>query len=97
MQAQGLKHLDEDPRISFIDFLFDEGPGKDGNACVICLDGIPIHVEYYIWDLDREWMAQQIEQKIGIKMKLTNFGGGNGHEDAEIIIIDETTEEKQKQ
>lgn len=78
----------DDPRITRKDLSFNDGPGKQGDATITFLDGIPVYLNWYIWDLDREWMFQQVEKELGKKFKLTNYGGGNGHESAELEVIE---------
>lgn len=76
-----------DPRITTKDLDFDEGPGKDGACTITFLDGEPVYLNWYVWDLDRSWMFQQVEKELGKKIKLTNFFGGNGHEGADLEVI----------
>lgn len=76
--------LKEDPRVTYFDFDFKEGKGKEGSATITYFEGKPVHLNWYIWDLDRTWMMEQVNAKLGGIAILCNFSGGNGHEGADI-------------
>ena len=67
---------------------FDDGKGKDGSATITFKNGEPVYLSWYNWDLDYNWMIEQVEKEIG-KFKLSNHSGGNGHEGAVLEIIKE--------
>lgn len=77
----------DDPRITRKDLDFRGGKGKEGSATITFLDGEPGYLNWYIWDLDHDWMVKQIEKELGAKIRLFNLTGGNGHNGAELEII----------
>lgn len=87
-EVDGLPPAKEDPRITKKDLNFNGGKGKDGSATITFLDGAPVYLNWYIWDLDRKWMFEQIEKELGKKFKMKNMNGGQGHESCDIEIIE---------
>lgn len=77
----------EDIRTTHKNLEFREGVGKEGSACITFVDGTPVYLNWFIWNLDHEWMVQQVEKELGVKIKLSNYTGGNGHCGADIEII----------
>ena len=88
-EVSGQPNPKPDPRITVVDLDFNEGPGKEGSATITFLDGEPVYLNWYIWSLDRAWMFEQVENKLGSKFKLSNMSGGNGHEGADLELIKE--------
>lgn len=85
----GVPRTLEAPGVTYKNYDFKEGPGKEGSACISFVDGIPMYLNWYIWNLDHEWMMCQIETDLGMKIKLSNYTGGNGHCGADIEILKE--------
>jgi hypothetical protein len=77
----------QDSRITIKDLEFNGGKGKEGSATITFLNGVPVYLNWYIWDLDHAWMIQQVEQELGAKIKLFNLSGGNGHEGADLEVL----------
>ncbi len=77
----------EDTRITHKNLKFNEGKGKEGSACITFVDNNPVYLNWFIWNLDHEWMVEQVEKELGAKIKLSNYTGGNGHSGADIEII----------
>ena len=77
----------DDPRISRKDLNFRGGKGKEGSATITFLDGVPVFLNWYIWDLDGAWMISQVEEELGGKIRLFNHSGGNGHESADLELL----------
>lgn len=73
--------------MSYKNFHFNEGPGKKGCACVTFVDGVPTYLNWFTFELDHEWMMTQLEMNLGLKFKLSDYVGGNGHSGADIEII----------
>jgi hypothetical protein len=90
-QVSGIPNPSDDPRITRKDLSFNGGKGKEGSATITFLDGQPVYLNWYIWDLDQEWMFQQVEQELGAKIRLSNFTGGNGHCGADLEIDNATS------
>ena len=88
-EVDGLPPLKEDPRVTRKDLSFNGGKGKEGSATITFLDGSPVYLNWYIWDLDRGWMIEQVEKELGKKIKLANHSGGNGHEGADIVAAED--------
>lgn len=88
-EVSGQPVAEKDPRITYKDLSFDGPPGQQGSCTITFLDGNPIYLNWYIWSLDREWMYQQVEKELGKSIKLSNMSGGNGHEGADLEVIDE--------
>lgn len=88
-EVDGLPAAKDDPRITRKDLEFKGGKGKDGSATITYLDGEPVYLNWYNWDLNTKWMFKQVEKELGKKFKLSNWGGGNGHESAELEMLDE--------
>lgn len=85
-QVDGIKsNTEPDPRISIKDLSFDEGPGKNGSATITYLDGEPVYVNWYNWDLNEQWMWSQIEEEIKSPFEIFNLHTNNAHGGAEII------------
>lgn len=87
---------EDDPRVKRIDLDFKEGKGKEGSATITFLDDVPVYLNWYIWSLNHEWMVEQIEKTLGKKIKLSNFSGGNGHESADLEIVEDTVEKSKE-
>ena len=85
--VDGIPNKEPDPRITIKDLNFNEGKGKDGSATITFLDGEPVYLNWYIWDLDHNWMVEQIEKELGGKIILSNWGGGNGHNSADLQLV----------
>lgn len=85
-EVDGVPNPEPDPRITTKDLDFKEGKGKEGSASITFLDGVPVYLSWYRWDLDLAWMFEQVEKELGKKFKLTNWSGGNGHESAELEV-----------
>jgi hypothetical protein len=77
----------DDPRITRIDMSFTGGKGKEGSATITFLDGEPVYLNWYIWDLNHNWMVEQVEAELGKKIELSNYGGGNGHCSADLKVM----------
>jgi len=88
-EVSGHPNPPDDPRITRKDLDFRGGKGKEGSATITFLDGAPVYLNWYVWDLDRKWMFEQVEKELGSKIKLSNFSGGNGHESAELELVKE--------
>ena len=88
-EVDGVPNPPDDPRITRKDLEFNGGKGKEGAATIIFLDGQPVYLNWYIWDLNHEWMIQQVELELGGKIKLSNWSGGNGHEGADLEMVKE--------
>lgn len=88
-EVDGIPNPEPDPRITIKDLSFNGGKGKEGSATITFLDGIPVYLNFYIWDLDLGWMKEQVEQELGAKIILSNWSGGNGHMGAELEIVKE--------
>lgn len=78
----------KDPRITKTEVNCKLGPGKDGTWSIYCLKNVPGMVSWYSWNLDHNWMINQIEHLIGWKIKLYNEIEGNGHGYGEIELIE---------
>lgn len=87
-EVDGLPPLKEDPRITRKDLSFNGGKGKEGAATITFLNGVPVYLNWYIWNLDHKWMIEQVEKELGKKIKLTNRSGGQGHEGADLEIVE---------
>ena len=88
-EVDGVPNPPENPRITRKDMDFKGGKGKDGSCTITYLDGEAVYLNWYIWDLDVEWMFGEVEKELGHKFKLSNWSGGNGHEGAELELIKE--------
>lgn len=87
-EVSGVTNPPDNPRITRKDLDFNGGKGKEGSAIITFLDGVPVYLNWYIWDLDHQWMIEQVELELGKKIKLSNFSGGNGHQEAELEVIE---------
>jgi hypothetical protein len=67
------------PRVTRKDLDWNDGPGKQGAATISFLDGVPRYLNWYVWDLDFEWMVEQVGKELGRTIKLVEVTGGNGH------------------
>ena len=65
---------------------FKEGRGKEGMATVYLKNDEPLIVDWYEWDLDRDWFLEQLCEELGCRIKLINTQGGNGHYQAVIQV-----------
>lgn len=86
-KIDGTSQANPDPRLTRKDLEFNGGKGKDGSATITFLDGKPIYLGWWIWDLDHAWMIEQIEKELGGKIILSNWEGGNGHNGADLELI----------
>ncbi len=86
-EIDGKPNPPDDPRITRKDFEFNGPPGQQGSATLTYLDGVPIYLNWYIWDLDLDWMQTQVEAYLGQKIILYNMNGGNGHESADLELV----------
>lgn len=95
-EIDGRPNPEPNSRITLKDLNFNEGKGKEGSATITFLDGEPVALNWYCWDLDYNWLIAQIEHELSKKIKLVNHSGGNGHESAYIEIIenDKTSSDK---
>jgi hypothetical protein len=88
-KIDGFPDPEPDPRITYTDISFTGGKGKEGSATIIFLDGVPVYLNIWIWDLDLDWAIGQVEQELGSKIVLSNWSGGNGHEGADLELVKE--------
>jgi hypothetical protein len=86
-EVDGVSNPPDDPRISRKDLDFRGGKGKEGSATITFLDGVPVYLNWYIWDLNEDWMVEQVETELGGKIMLTNICGGNGHVSADLELV----------
>jgi hypothetical protein len=86
-EVDGVPNPPDDPRISIKDLSFNEGKGKEGSVTITFLDGVPVYLNWYIWDLDHNWMVEQVEKELGKKIILSNHCGGNGHCSADLELV----------
>lgn len=77
----------DNSRISVKSLSFNDGPGKQGDVTIYFLDGVPVFLNWYEWDLDDDWMISQIEKELNSKIKLSNLSGGNGRFSADLELI----------
>jgi hypothetical protein len=86
-EVDGIPNPPDNSRIFRKDLSFNEGKGKEGAATITFLDGEPVYLNWYIWDLERQWMIEQVEIELGGKIILSNQSGGNGHEGADLELV----------
>lgn len=85
-EVAGVTNPPSDPRIRTVDLSFNGGPGKEGSATITFLDNEPIYLNWYIWDLNYDYLVHQVEKELGSKINLSNMSGGNGHYSADLEI-----------
>lgn len=88
-EVDRLPPIKDDPRITRKDMNFNGPPGQQGDCTITFLDGNPVHLNWYIWNLDIKWMFKQVEKELGKKIRVFNISGGQGHEGGDIEIIGE--------
>jgi hypothetical protein len=86
-EVDGVPNPPDNPRITRKDLDFRGGKGKEGSATITFLDGEPVALNWYIWDLDTGWMIEQVEKELGGKVILSNYSGGNGHCSADLELV----------
>lgn len=65
---------------------FREGRGKEGRATIYFKDNEPLMVDWYEWDLDRDWFLERLCEELGCRIELIGTEGGNGHYLASIQV-----------
>lgn len=78
---------EEDARITHKDMEFRGPVGKQGSCTITFLDGIPVYLNWHVWNLDINLMFKQVETELGKKIRITNITSNQGHEGGDIEII----------
>lgn len=86
-EVDGRPIPEQDPRVTNIELAFRGGPGKEGSATIHLLDGVPAALSWYIWDLSDEYLMEQVQAALTVKVKRTNVSGGNGHCYADLEVV----------
>lgn len=62
------------------------GKNDQWEALITFERGVPVYASWYIWDVSRENMQMHFKEILGDRYVLGKLYGGNGHEEAEIVL-----------
>lgn len=67
------------PGFTHVDFEGGDQPGQEGYATVWFENGVPVYCAWYVWSMDDDWFAKELEKITGPEWERSEESGGNGH------------------